>query len=199
MVIADHSANPRFVAFDLLAQAEHGPDSHVVLVCETAAIAAAVGAELRLALPTLPRRDIISAALGHSVAILVPDLATAVQVANEYAPEHLILQTRSPRSLVDDITTAGSVFLGAWTPESVGDYCSGANHVLPTYGYARAYSGLSVTDFQRRMTLQELTLAGLEGLGPTVTTLAGLEGLQAHAQAVTVRLTGARLPSVSQP
>jgi histidinol dehydrogenase len=117
----------------------------------------------------------------------------AVTVANRYAPEHLILQVADPRALVTGIRTAGSVFIGAFTPESVGDYCSGTNHVLPTYGFARSYSGLSVADFQRRMTLQEVTRDGLAGLAPTVTRLASLEGLDAHAAAVTVRLDG-RLP-----
>jgi histidinol dehydrogenase len=112
-------------------------------------------------------------------------------VANEYAPEHLIIQVSQPRAASSDVTTAGSVFLGRWTPESVGDYCSGTNHVLPTYGYARAYSGLSLADFQRRMTVQEVSLSGLRGLAPTVQTLATLEGLTAHAQAVTVRLDAA--------
>jgi histidinol dehydrogenase len=192
MVVADSSADPRAVALDLISQAEHGPDSHAVLVCLDRALAETVDGEMARALPGLSRRDIIQRALGQAVAIVVPDLAEAVRVANAYAPEHLIIQTREPRALADGIRTAGSVFLGPWTPESVGDYCSGTNHVLPTYGFARSYSGLSVTDFQRRMTLQELTRAGLEGLAPTVNTLAGLEGLDAHAAAVNVRLEGGR-------
>jgi histidinol dehydrogenase len=109
-------------------------------------------------------------------------------VSNRYAPEHLIIQTRDPRSLLEGVLSAGSVFLGAWSPESMGDYCSGTNHVLPTYGYARAYSGLSITDFQKRMTVQELTASGLQQLGPVAETLANLEGLDAHARAVTLRL-----------
>lgn len=193
MVIADGDANPRFVALDLLAQAEHGPDSHVVLVTVAPALVPPVGAEIAAALPGLPRRDIIERALTGSVAVVVPDLATALIVANRYAPEHLILQVAEARALVAGVRTAGSVFIGAFTPESVGDYCSGTNHVLPTYGFARSYSGLSVADFQRRMTLQEVTRDGLAGLAPTVTRLAGLEGLDAHAAAVTVRLDG-RLP-----
>ncbi|MCL4720410.1 MAG: histidinol dehydrogenase [Gammaproteobacteria bacterium] len=188
MVMADDSADARFVALDLLSQAEHGPDSQVVLVCTDPAIAAATAKQIEGVLPALPRRDIIGAALGHSLAIIVDDLDEATAVANEYAPEHLIIQVREPRRLVDRIATAGSVFIGPWTPESVGDYCSGTNHVLPTYGYARAYSGLSVADFQRRMTLQELTVSGLRALAPTVTTLARLEGLDAHAEAVRIRL-----------
>ena len=188
MVIADRDANPRFVALDLLSQAEHGPDSHVVLVCTDRILVSAVQAEIDRALPGLPRRDTIRTALTHAVAVIVPTLADAVIVANDYAPEHLILQTAEPRALAAGVDTAGSVFIGEWTPESVGDYCSGTNHVLPTYGYARAYSGLSVADFQRRMTLQEATLPGLRTLAPTVRTLAQLEGLDAHAQAVATRL-----------
>ncbi|MEO8443994.1 MAG: histidinol dehydrogenase [Gammaproteobacteria bacterium] len=191
MVVADGRADPRFVALDLLSQAEHGPDSHVVLVTPDELLIARVEAEMEGALTALPRRAIIEAALRHSVAVLVPGLPEALAVANEYAPEHLILQVQNPRGFAADVTTAGSVFLGRWTPESVGDYCSGTNHVLPTYGYARAYSGLSVADFQRRMTLQEVTLSGLRGLAPTVLTLAGLEGLDAHARAVAVRLEAA--------
>jgi histidinol dehydrogenase len=193
MVIADADADPRFVALDLLAQAEHGPDSHVVLVTVAPGLVPAVGAEIAAALPGLPRRAIIERALTGSLAVVVPDLAMAVTVANRYAPEHLILQVADPRALVAGVRTAGSVFIGAFTPESVGDYCSGTNHVLPTYGFARSYSGLSVADFQRRMTLQEVTRDGLAGLAPTVTRLASLEGLDAHAAAVTVRLDG-RLP-----
>lgn len=188
MVIADQTANPRYVALDLLSQAEHGPDSHVVLVCMDPALVAAVQAEIERALPGLPRRNIIRKALSHAVAVVVPDPGTALEVANDYAPEHLILQTQEPRALAAGVETAGSVFIGTWTPESLGDYCSGTNHVLPTYGYARAYSGLSVADFQRRITLQEATLPGLRQLAPTVLTLAGLEGLDAHAQAVATRL-----------
>ncbi len=191
LVVADRWADARFVALDLLSQAEHGPDSHVVLVTPDEALVARVEAEMDAALGSLPRRAIIEQALRHSVAIVVSDLTEAIAVANEYAPEHLILQVSEPRAAVANVSTAGSVFLGRWTPESVGDYCSGTNHVLPTYGYARAYSGLSVADFQRRMTLQEVTLSGLRGLAPTVLTLAGLEGLDAHARAVTVRLEAA--------
>ena len=191
LVVADRWADARFVALDLLSQAEHGPDSHVVLVTPDEALVARVEAEMDAALGSLPRRVIIEQALRHSVAIVVSDLTEAIAVANEYAPEHLILQVAEPRAVAANVSTAGSVFLGRWTPESVGDYCSGTNHVLPTYGYARAYSGLSVADFQRRMTLQEVTLSGLRGLAPTVLTLAGLEGLDAHARAVTVRLEAA--------
>ena len=116
------------------------------------------------------------------------DLAVALEVSNQYAPEHLIVQTREPRALLDGVTSAGSVFLGAWSPESMGDYCSGTNHVLPTYGYARAYSGLSLTDFQKRITVQQLTSEGIRALGPVAETLADLEGLDAHARSVSIRI-----------
>ncbi len=188
MVVADADANPRFVALDLLSQCEHGPDSQCVLVTTSDALAASVQTEIERALSALPRREIIGQALAHGRTIVVADLDEALAVANRYAPEHLIIQVKNPRQYIDKIDNAGSVFLGDWTPESVGDYCSGTNHVLPTYGYARNYSGLSVADFQKQMTVQELTYQGLDGLAPTVTTLAAMEGLDAHAQAVTVRL-----------
>ena len=136
-------------------------------------------------------RSIARAALAHARIILVPDNEAAVGVSNDYAPEHLILQTKRPRELLAAVRNAGSVFVGPWSPESVGDYCSGTNHVLPTYGYASTYSGLGVDQFERRMTVQELTREGLQRLGGTVTTLAALEGLDAHAAAVTRRIGGA--------
>jgi histidinol dehydrogenase len=188
MVIADATANPRHVAYDLLSQAEHGEDSQVILVTTDPKLPEAVLREVMAALPGLPRRQIIERALRHASMIVVEGRAAALEIADRYAPEHLILQVTSPRSWVDEVRHAGSVFLGAWTPESVGDYCSGTNHVLPTYGYARTYSGLSLSDFERRMTIQELTAGGLTALAGTVTTLAELEGLQAHAEAVRVRL-----------
>jgi len=190
MVVADNTANPQFVALDLLSQAEHGPDSQAVLVCTDAAFADAVEAEIDSALTHLPRREIIEQSLRHSLCFIVDTVDQGIDVANRYAPEHLIIQVNNARQYIDLIHNAGSIFIGAWTPESVGDYCSGTNHVLPTYGFARNYSGLSVRDFQKELTVQELTRAGLEALGPTVVTLAGLEGLDAHAQAVVVRLAG---------
>jgi histidinol dehydrogenase len=191
MVVADARADARFVALDLLSQAEHGPDSHAVLVATDSLLVDQVEAEIERVLPSLSRQATIARALQHGSALLVADLSEAALVAEEYAPEHLILHVAEPRGFAERIASAGSVFLGRWTPESVGDYCSGTNHVLPTYGYARAYSGLSVADFQRRMTLQEVSLAGLRGLAPTVEALAGLEGLDAHARAVAVRLAAA--------
>ena len=188
LVLADAMASPEFVASDLLSQAEHGVDSQVVLVTTSADLAARVADEVEAQLAGLSRADIARQALDHSRIIVVDDLQTAVAVSNEYAPEHLIIQVRNPRSVLADVRNAGSVFLGPWTPESVGDYCSGTNHVLPTYGFARNYSGLGLDQFMRQMTVQELTRSGLENLGAAVVRLAGLEGLDAHASAVTRRL-----------
>jgi histidinol dehydrogenase len=188
MVIADTDANPDFVALDLLSQAEHGPDSQAILVCTEAGFAERVETAIARALPGLPRRSIIEASLANSACILVTRIEDAFEVANRYAPEHLIIQIKNASQSLDFIINAGSIFLGPWTPESVGDYCSGTNHVLPTYGYARNHSGLSVAAFQKQLTVQELTRDGLEALAPTVRTLAGLEGLDAHAEAVVVRL-----------
>jgi len=188
MVVADAGANPQFVALDLLSQAEHGPDSQCILVTTDRLLATRVEAEMAAILPRLSRRETILRSLAHASAVLVATPVTAIDIANRYAPEHLILQMEDARRYLPAVSAAGSVFLGPWTPESVGDYCSGTNHVLPTYGYARAYSGLAVADFQRRMTVQELTPAGLSALAPTVATLAGLEGLDAHAEAVRCRM-----------
>ncbi len=188
MVIADDEAAVEFVAADLLSQAEHGSDSQVVLVTTSASIAKAVGAALQLQLDRLSRAEIALQALAHSRIFLVDDLDTAIAVSNRYAPEHLILQIREPRKVLPRLRNAGSVFVGPWTPESVGDYCSGTNHVLPTYGYARTYSGLGVDQFMRQMTIQELTREGLESIAPAVLSLAGMEGLDAHAAAVSIRL-----------
>jgi histidinol dehydrogenase len=188
LVIADASARPAFVAADLLAQAEHSADAQVVLVTTSHDVAAASIAEVERQMAALPRRAIIAQSIAGSRVILVPDLATALDVSNRYAPEHLILQVESPRDWLPRVRNAGSVFLGAWTPETMGDYCSGTNHVLPTYGHARAYSGLGVIDFVKRITVQEVTPAGLADLGLAARTLARLESLDAHANAVSVRL-----------
>jgi len=192
LVVADHKAHPEFVASDLLAQAEHSVDAQVLLVTTSRELAHSVGREVERQLAHLSRNQIIRASLESSRLITVDTLDTAMDVSNAYAPEHLIIETENPRSLLPKVLHAGSVFLGAWTPESMGDYCSGTNHVLPTYGYARAFAGLSLADFTRQMTVQELTPEGIVGLGPVAQTLAMLEGLDAHANAVTVRL--ARLP-----
>jgi histidinol dehydrogenase len=188
LVIADSTASAEFVAADLLSQAEHGVDSQVVLVTTDASLATTVQTEIDAQLAKLSRAEIAAGALEHSRIIIVDSLKTAVAVSNEYAPEHLIVQVENPRSLLPDIRNAGSVFVGPWSPEAVGDYCSGTNHVLPTYGFARNYSGLGLEQFMRQMTVQELTRDGLASLAPTVTALAGLEGLDAHAAAVTRRL-----------
>ncbi|MGC8517369.1 MAG: histidinol dehydrogenase [Steroidobacteraceae bacterium] len=188
MVIADATADPHFVAADLLAQAEHDPRAQALLVTPSAALAQAVAAAVEQQAATLSRQAILEHSLRASRALVVEDLASAVAVANAYAAEHLILEVRDPRALLEHIVNAGSVFLGAWSPEPMGDYCSGTNHVLPTYGYARAYSGLGVPDYLKRITVQELTPEGLRALGPTAVTLARLEGLDAHAAAVTCRL-----------
>jgi histidinol dehydrogenase len=188
LVIADDSARPDFVAADLLAQAEHDPQSQAILVTPCAELASAVALEVQRQIPTLSRLAILVKSIGASRCIVVPDLHTAIAVANDYAPEHLLLQIREPRAALGQIRNAGSIFLGDWSPEPLGDYCSGTNHVLPTYGYARAYSGLSLLDFSKRITVQELTPAGLRDLGPVAATLAQLEGLDAHAAAVERRL-----------
>lgn len=188
LVIADETASAEYVASDLLSQAEHGVDSQVLLVTTSSELAAEVANEVEAQLATLSRADIARKALEHSRVIVVDSLDAAVAVSNEYAPEHLIIQARNPRAVLPAVRNAGSVFLGPWTPESVGDYCSGTNHVLPTYGFARNYSGLGLDQFMRQMTVQELTRDGLEGLGAAVVRLAGLEGLDAHAAAVTRRL-----------
>lgn len=188
LVIADRRANPDFVAADLLSQAEHGPDSQVVLVAFSRIFAARVSAALEKQLADLPRAAIARRALAKSRAFLATDRAEAVAIANAYAPEHLILQVANPRALLPKITTSGSIFVGDLTPESLGDYASGTNHVLPTYGWARACSGLGLSDFQRTMTVQSASAAGLKKLGPVVERLALAESLAAHQRAVRVRL-----------
>lgn len=188
LVIADSEANPDFIAADLLSQAEHGPDSQVVLVTPDATLAQAVDAALARQLAQLGRSAIAAKALDNSLSIICQDLDEAVAISNRYGPEHLIIQTREPRALLGSIQHAGSVFLGDWTPESVGDYASGTNHVLPTYGQVRTYSSLSLADFCKRFTVQQLTSAGLAGLANTVITIANAEGLDAHANAVKVRV-----------
>ncbi|PKM20603.1 MAG: histidinol dehydrogenase [Gammaproteobacteria bacterium HGW-Gammaproteobacteria-15] len=188
LVLADSSANPAFVAADLLSQAEHGPDSQVILVSDSAALIDAVQAEVSSQLTQLPRQDIAAAALSHSRYILTADLAQAVAVTNAYAPEHLIVQTACDEALTEQFTSAASIFVGKWTPESAGDYASGTNHVLPTYGYSKTVSSLSLTDFYRRYTVQTLSAQGIRNIGPAIEVLATAEGLQAHANAVTLRL-----------
>jgi histidinol dehydrogenase len=192
LVIADDSARAEFVAADLLAQAEHDPLSQAMLLTTSATLAAAVAEAVRSQMQPLARRAILQQSIASSRILIVASLDEALAICERYAPEHLIIQTRNPRALLDRVQHAGSVFLGDWSPEPIGDYCSGTNHVLPTYGYARAYSGLAVQDFTRRMTVQELTADGLLDLGPTACTLARLEGLDAHAAAVELRLAALR-------
>jgi histidinol dehydrogenase len=192
LVIADDSARAEFVAADLLAQAEHDVMSQALLITTSAKLALQVAEAVRAQLLTLSRRTILQQSMANSRILIVPSLDDALAVSDSYAPEHLIIETRNPRALLERVQHAGSVFLGSWSPEPMGDYCSGTNHVLPTYGYARAYSGLSVQDFTRRMTVQELTGDGLRELGPTASTLARLEGLDAHAAAVDLRLAALR-------
>lgn len=188
LVIADDSARAEFVAADLLAQAEHSVDAQVILVTTSATLAQSVLKELEAQTQRLSRASTLLESISHSRIFVVDSIEAAFEVSNAYAPEHLIVQIENARSWLPKVRNAGSVFLGRWTPETMGDYCSGTNHVLPTYGFARAYSGLSMTDFLKRMTIQELTADGLRDLGPTAITIAELEGLDAHANAVQVRL-----------
>ncbi len=188
LVIADAGANPAFIAADLLAQAEHGPDSQVLLVTDSAAMAEAVRAEVRAQVARLPRETIALRALDFARLIVVPTLDEAFAISNAYAPEHLLVQLREPRTWLPKITCAGSIFLGDYAPESLGDYCSGTNHVLPTGGAARAWSGVSVASFQRSISVQQVSLEGLRAIGPSAVTLARAESLEAHAQAVVRRL-----------
>lgn len=188
LVIADSGATPAFVASDLLSQAEHGPDSQVILLTPDRAMANAVAEAVEQQLAALPRAETARQALSASCLIIARDIAQCVDIANQYGPEHLIIQTRCARELVESITSAGSVFLGDWSPESAGDYASGTNHVLPTYGYTATCSSLGLADFQKRMTVQELTPAGFSALAQTVETLADAEQLTAHKNAVTLRV-----------
>lgn len=187
MVVADRNANPQFVALDMAAQMEHGTDSQAILVTECRALGERVLQALLDLLPQLSRRDLIQASSNYSRIILVEDTRQAIEVANLYAAEHLIIQTDDADALLEQVTAAGSVFLGRWTPEVLGDYCSGTNHVLPTCGLARSVNGLSVADFMKRITVQRATPDGLTGLSETAITLANAEGLTAHALAVSLR------------
>jgi len=188
LVIADDQASAEFVAADLLSQAEHGADSQVMLLTTSAELAHQVSEQISTQVQDLLRAGIARDALRNSQLIIVDSIDAAVQISNQYAPEHLILQIANAREVLPDIRNAGSVFLGPWSPEAVGDYCSGTNHVLPTYGSAASYSGLGVDQFMRHTTVQELTREGLIGLGDAVIALAELEGLDAHAAAVKKRL-----------
>lgn len=188
LVVADAGADPAFVAADLLSQAEHGPDSQVLLVSDSVELLDAVSAQVEAQLAVLPRAAIAERALASSRLVQVRDIAQAIEVSDAYAPEHLILSVRAPREWLERVQNAGSIFLGDWTPEALGDYCSGSNHVLPTSGAARAWSGLSVASFQKAITVQDASRAGIAAAGPCAAVLAHAEGLQAHARAVELRL-----------
>lgn len=188
LVIADSGANPDFVASDLLSQAEHGPDSQVILLTPDADMGSRVAEAVERQLAALPRAETARVALSASRIIVARDLAQCVAISNQYGPEHLIIQTRQARELVDSITSAGSVFLGDWSPESAGDYASGTNHVLPTYGYTATCSSLGTADFQKRMTVQELSRDGFAALASTIEIPAAAERLDAHKNAVTLRV-----------
>jgi len=192
LVIADAGADPTHVALDLLSQAEHGPDSQAILLALPGLDVDGLRAEVMRQCALLPRADVTRRALRHSRIIQVADIDEAVRISNLYAPEHLIVNVEDDEATLEEVLKgvedAGSVFLGRWTPESVGDYASGTNHVLPTYGYARMYSGVSLDAFMKKMTVQRLTRDGLELLGPSVAKMAEVEGLDAHRRAVTVRL-----------
>ncbi|HEV3325267.1 MAG TPA: histidinol dehydrogenase, partial [Puia sp.] len=189
-VYADGTADPAFVAADLLSQAEHGADSQVLLVSASAGVIDRVLAAVDSQVGVLPRAGIARKALANSRAFIVRDDGQAMDLLNEYAPEHLILACRNPEQLAASVINAGSVFLGHYSPESVGDYASGTNHVLPTNGHARAYSGVSVDSFVKKITFQQLTREGLAGIGTAVMRMAEAEGLEAHARAVGIRLEG---------
>lgn len=188
LVIADETANPVYIAADLLAQAEHGADSQSILVTTSAQIAEQTIAELNKQLPVLPRAEIATKAIANSYIVITKTLDEGMQFSNQYAPEHLILATENWKQITASIINAGSVFLGNLTPESVGDYASGTNHTLPTSSFAKAYSGVSVDSFVKKITFQHISPEGVKNIGPTVEVLAQLEGLQAHKNAVTVRM-----------
>ena len=187
-VLADETANPAFVAADLLSQAEHGADSQVVLITTSEKLIDDVEEEVMNQLEALPRRDIAEKSLANSKLILVKDMDEAIGMTNEYAPEHLIIETKDYMELAEKVVNAGSVFLGALTPESAGDYASGTNHTLPTNGYAKAYSGVNLDSFIRKITFQEINREGIQNIGPAIEVMATNEHLDAHKNAVTIRL-----------
>jgi histidinol dehydrogenase len=187
-VLADDSANAAFVAADLLSQAEHGPDSQVLLVSTSGDLVQSVQKELALQLGKLPRKDVAQKALSNSKAIVVLSMDDAVEMVNEYAAEHLIICCKEADEIGERIANAGSVFIGNYSPESAGDYASGTNHTLPTNAFARAYSGVSIDSFVKKITYQKLSFDGLKNIGNTVVAMAEAEGLEAHAEAVRIRL-----------
>jgi histidinol dehydrogenase len=187
-VMADDTCNPSFVAADLLSQAEHGTDSQVLLVCTGKDIVEKVLVEIEKQVKNLARRDMIAETLKNSSAIVLQDSEEMIELVNEYAPEHLIITTRNAKETADKIINAGSVFIGNYSPESAGDYASGTNHTLPTNGFARSYSGVSVDSFIKKITYQEITKEGLQRIGETVEQMAAAEGLDAHKNAISIRL-----------
>lgn len=187
-VLADETAVPEFVAADLLSQAEHGPDSQALLICTSEFIAKRVRESVMEQLKKLPRGEIASKSLGNSRLVVLQSLELAIEMVNEYAPEHLILSCREDEKWAESIRNAGSIFLGNYSPESVGDYASGTNHTLPTHGFARVYSGVSVDSFVKKITLQKLSRKGLELIAPIVEAMSMAEGLEAHAEAVRIRV-----------
>ncbi|MCC5904678.1 MAG: histidinol dehydrogenase [Balneolaceae bacterium] len=188
LVIADETADAEFVASDLLSQAEHGSDSQAILVATKSSDVESVKTKLKQQLNSLPRKEFAAKALGKSYILITENSDQAIEFSNLYAPEHLIINTKDADELAEKVMNAGSVFIGPWTPESMGDYASGTNHTLPTYGYARMYSGVSLNSFQKFITMQKISETGLQNLGPTVEILAKLEGLDAHRNAVSLRL-----------
>lgn len=187
-VLADESANPTFVAADLLSQAEHGVDSQALLITTSATLQQSVKAEVERQLALLPRKEIAEKSLANSKLIVVSSMDEALEMTNQYAPEHLIIETTNPEEEAAHVVNAGSVFLGSYSPESAGDYASGTNHTLPTNGYAKAYSGVSLDSFIRKITFQQLTREGIQRIGPAIEIMAANEHLDAHKQAVTVRI-----------
>ena len=187
-VVADQTANPDFIAADFLSQAEHGVDSQAMLVTTAEALIEPVKEAIERQLARLPRREITEKALAHSRIVLLRDQQEVVDFTNLYAPEHLILQTADYAAIAQQVENAGSVFMGPYTPESAGDYASGTNHTLPTNGYAKAYSGVNLDSFIKKITFQEITPEGIRSLGETIRTMAEGERLEAHRNAVTVRL-----------
>ncbi len=188
LVVADETSNPAFVASDLLSQAEHGPDSQVILVADKESTISKVKTEVTNQVEKLPRKEIAKKALENSCFIVLNSKNEQIEIINQYAPEHLIINTKNYQELIDKITNAGSVFLGSLTPESAGDYASGTNHTLPTNGWARSYSGVNLDSFLKKITFQEITPEGLKNIGPAIETMAKNEQLDAHKNAITLRL-----------
>jgi histidinol dehydrogenase len=188
LVIADESADPEFVAADLLSQSEHGPDSQVILVTDSRKLLSGVTAVIKKQIKLLPRKNIAQQALDNSLFILMPDLGEAIGFSNEYAPEHLIINCANAADLAEKVVNAGSVFIGKYSCESAGDYASGTNHTLPTNGYAKCHSGVSVESFMKKITFQELTEEGIRNIGPAVEVMAEAESLTGHSNAVKIRL-----------